>query len=1252
MFYSKRYILPFFFLALTFFSVPLLAQQQLGAITGTLSDSTGAVIPRSEVQLVNNDTGLRKNAATRDDGSFYFTDLPIGTYTLTFNQTGFKKEIHNQILVQANRTTTVNVKLQPGASGTTIEVKATPLLNSVDPTNGYVMGSDQIEEMPLGTGSFTQLAVLSPGVNADFLGGTDTNAGLGNQSIWANGQRDSSNSFTMNSVLATNLFNGKSSSQVGANRVILNTGENFLAGGQIQTNTSVYDAIGQALPSPPPETIQELRVNTSMYDASQGANSGAHIEVLTRSGTNALHGQVYGYRQTDALNAAPYFVKQDPTIPPNLIPPPLHRGIVGGTIGGPIIKDKMFFFGSYQWTSVHDGLLGIQGVSVPAAGQNMNCLPATVVSPGLTQDRSVGALTNLATALNCGTPVTLDPVAVKLLQFKLPSGQFMIPSAGAISPTGSSDQTLIGPASTFMAHQINGNIDYTFSSKDQIFGKYYFQDDPTSTPFTSMTNVLGFPQSLKTGSQIVSIQNVTSLSPTLSWDQKIGFIRERVFSTDGQALTPGAAGINLFGSNQFPGIFINQIGDGTTVGGNGFNMGPASNFSNTGSFQNQWEGTSNLSWIVGRHTLSFGGNFDYSQLNIINRENEIASLDFGTFSDFMTGTLRPGLGNTVIFNGPTSRYYRAKQVGVYAQDKWKITNKLNLSLGVRYDWDGPLTEVNGNLINFDPNKYQYNFATDTIVNDGLIVASNNKQFGTPGAGDSTLTGRQWGIAPRIGIAWDPFASHEIVFRAGFGMYYDRGEFFTEFSPSAGFGFNGPFGVTLQPPFVQPVVGGGAGTSFSNPFGTTAPPPPPNSPAAFQASLPNIAALMNGTTPFLFGGYDPRNKLPYSENWNLDIQWQARNDTVFNLAYIGNRGLHETLPIPFNLPQIATPQHPVNGQIFSYGYNVTADETVFTSTGGNTDIRVPFIGYAPNSVFWEAEGKSWYHALQAQFTKRFTHGLQANVSYTWSHTLDEGSGLGLFFNGNNPSNPSDAYANSDFDRTHVLTFNLVYMLPKFASFHGVADKIMNGWGMSSITTFQSGQPYSIIDFSGAMGSIFFSNNDFITNPILPLAPGQTVASAQTGHTGAVPGSPAFNPAAFAPQFLQPGQDGVPPCDSFGVCDFDETAFGTGGRNIFRGPFQKRADLSIFKDTGITERVHVKYSFDIFNVTNTPSFDTPNNNINFALNFRDPPTFANPSGTPANFTGGMAGPTQPGGNLGVIQHTLGSPRLIRMSLHVTF
>jgi hypothetical protein len=319
------------------------AQQTLGSINGTVTDSSDAVVQGATVKVHNVDTGLEQTTTSKNDGSFNIADLPIGTYTVAFTKDGFKTEVHSKILVQGNRTSTVNASLQPGEVSASVTVTATPLLNQTDNTNGYVLGTDLIESTPLGTGSFTQLAILAPGVSADLLNTTGTNAGLGNQSIWANSQRDTSNSFTFNGVSANNIFNGKSSSQLTGNRVVLNTGEVFGSGGDIQTGTSVYAAIGQALPTPPPETVEELHVNTSMYDASQGANSGAHISLITKSGTNDFHGGAYEYHQTDAWNAAPFFFNAV-----GLPRPVLHRNVFGGTLGGPIKKEKLFFFASYQ----------------------------------------------------------------------------------------------------------------------------------------------------------------------------------------------------------------------------------------------------------------------------------------------------------------------------------------------------------------------------------------------------------------------------------------------------------------------------------------------------------------------------------------------------------------------------------------------------------------------------------------------------------------------------------------------------------------------------------------------------------------------------------------------------------------------------------------------------------------------------------------------------------------------------------------
>ncbi|HXA08282.1 MAG TPA: carboxypeptidase regulatory-like domain-containing protein, partial [Bryobacteraceae bacterium] len=349
-------------------SAPVQAQQILGTITGTVKDSTGASVPDATVKAHNLATNLEVVEHTQGNGSYLVPNLPAGTYRLTFTKEGFETEAHTEVVVNANRTTTVDGDLRVGMVSTSVEVAAVSSMNQVDTTNGYVVDQLTIEETPLGTGSFTQLAILSPGVHADFLGGAGANTGLGNQAIFANGQRDTSNSFSLNGISTNNLFNGNSTSQVGENRFVLNTGENFAGGGQIQTSSSVYNAIGQALPTPPAEAIQEIAVNAAMYDAGQGVNSGAHISVLTKSGTNEMHGQIYEKFQNSAMNAAPFFYNASPDITQKV--PFLNRNQFGATLGGPIKKDKLFYFASYQGVRIADATDAIQNSTVPLSLTN------------------------------------------------------------------------------------------------------------------------------------------------------------------------------------------------------------------------------------------------------------------------------------------------------------------------------------------------------------------------------------------------------------------------------------------------------------------------------------------------------------------------------------------------------------------------------------------------------------------------------------------------------------------------------------------------------------------------------------------------------------------------------------------------------------------------------------------------------------------------------------------------------------------
>ncbi len=294
---------------------PAPAQQTLGGITGTVTDSSGGAVSGATVSLVGDETKLTRRQTTNSSGSYLFVNLPIGHYTLTFTQQGFQAQNVPSILVQANRTATVNAELKVGNVNQSITVVETPMLNAVDTTNGYVMDKSQIDSVPLPTGSFTGLAILSPGVNAELSSGTGANAGLGNAPVWANGQRDTSNSYLLNGVDARSLFNGKSTSQVASARVVNNTGigsTSALSSVPVQSSAAIYLAIGESIPSPAPETITEVRVNTSMYDAQQGATSGAHIDMSTSSGTNDIHGSAYVHRGTNWLNADPYFFNADP----------------------------------------------------------------------------------------------------------------------------------------------------------------------------------------------------------------------------------------------------------------------------------------------------------------------------------------------------------------------------------------------------------------------------------------------------------------------------------------------------------------------------------------------------------------------------------------------------------------------------------------------------------------------------------------------------------------------------------------------------------------------------------------------------------------------------------------------------------------------------------------------------------------------------------------------------------------------------
>ena len=1260
-------------LILTYCAQHVAAQQTLGSINGTVVDPSGAAVPSAKVTVTDAAINFSASTLTQGTGFFQIFNLPVGNYVVTIGHAGFETTEIKGIGVQEASARTVNATLQLGQVTESVEVTATPLLNATDATNGYTLDSSQIGITPLATGSFTQMAVLSTGVNAELLSNLDSNAGIGNQPIWANGQRDTSNTFQVNGVDSTNLFNGKSSSGSSSQRYNFNIGSAPTVGGSFSVGTSVYGSNGNSLPSPPPEFTQELRVNASMYDAQQGATSGAQIDVNTSTGTNDWHGQVYGSYANNLINASPFFFNQAYQLaqqgfgvfPQALVNPWLRRWNSGVSVGGPVKRDKLFFFAAYQRGVNEDSGTGLSEMTVPA---------------GLTDDRSDGALLALdgptAGGWNCVSSsshtcaTSIDPVASAIMNAKLGNGQYIIPSSQATGPLqynyGVPNVVLQG-ISRLNTDQATVAVDYDATKADRVSAKYYYQRSPVNRPF-GFSDTAGFPLTQHNGSQVVSIDNTISIGSRLNWEQRLGFVRMGSFTNYQQTVVGGTLGVsaaqttNLL-ANILPGLEIKNFGYNDQYAPN-LNIGPSGTpgaFVDMGYYQNRLNPSTNVIFTAGRHTIVAGGGYSYTQLNITNNRSGHAQIVMNSFDDFLQGQVAKSSVlesiDPVTHRNNSDRYYRSNELSGYVQDKWQALSNLSVTAGVRYDYHGGMTEKYGNFFNFDPALYNVTGTSTTgfnVVNSGFVIAGNNTQNPTKGVSASTLNGRQWGISPRVGFAWSPARDHgKFVVSGGGGIYYDRGELFTYLSQPAGSSTGGPFGVTEEAPLVSLATGNSTSGSLTleNPLGNLAfntpaqggiYSPPSSDPSAVGQALQAQLNEMTGspssgyyaqfgkncggvqsqegyllcTSPLNFGYYDKNNVLPYTINYTLSVQWQPRGDLAITLGYTGNRGRHSVIPIPINEPGIATATKPIWGETTSYGMEVMnqnnevdpnydyapiATEPWNTSDAGNTDFRTPYVGYSPNAADFKTVGVSAYDALQAHLEKRLSHNFQVGGSYTWSHSLDEQSDIGLFFTGDNPTHLRDSWASSDFDRTHVFTGNFQIDVPNLVKSNDFASYITNDWHLTGIATLQSGEPYSLYEFYGAVGSINFGNFPTLMNPVLGIKDPKNPKSAFTGNKGSFRGSggsylPTIDPSQVQINYLAPGTNGIPSATTPGAnasdpIDIYQTAFNVGQRNIFRQPSQKRLDLSIRKGFKVTERVRAQYELNVFNVTNTTSLDIP-------------------------------------------------------------
>lgn len=1074
----------------TVFSIPSVIRWDIafaqtsatGQLAGTIRDKTGAVLPGVQITAVSG-MGLRREALSGGTGDYALQLLPPGQYNLEFALSGFKTLVLEKVVVKVTETTIVNETLDVAAIAQTVNVIASPtLLQTANPTTGRVVEEKTIRDLPLATRNFTQLLALSPGANASVA--DNSAVGLNSQDVSVNGASRFNNNLQLNGV---------DSNTIGLNNVF-----NY--------------------PIPATDTLQEFKVQTSLYDASFGRNAGGQIQVLTKSGSNEFHGNAYHFFRNNTLNANNFFLNSTGTRRPLYI-----RNQFGFTLGGPVRKDRTFFFVSYQGSRERNGA---------AQGGNISAISSLSLPPGLTDDRSLAGISRAS-----GVAIDqINPVAVALLNARLPEGSFVIPTPQVHAP--GVNFTVSAPAK-FREDQYNLNLDHAFSMKNTFSAKYFSSWNPVNqginlAPPGFGANVPGFGGRLSNNNRHLSLSDTHIFSSKMINEARFGF--NRVFSlfSPQEPVNARSVGISRFNDSLLPGIpLIGVLGS--------FRIGPSPIFELRVAVNTFTYGDT-LSYSTGRHNMRFGVEFRRSQENAFVDFFQRGQLTFLNFADFVKGNIFLSLAGSGIFR----RDFRNTDFDWFVQDDIRVTRKLTINAGLRYEYDGIASDKEGRTVIFDPSQFRQGAPPN-----GFVLAGNAKpQFRIPGVplGSDTLVDRDLNnFAPRIGFAYQPFEKRNIVVRGGYGIFYQRvsnqGQFLS---------FAGPplaeFSV-----LVFPTLFGIA--NFNNPF--------PALPLAGQFPVtpvvPGTADLLRGVPPISLTSLDPHLRTPYVQQFNVTLQWQAAKDFLFELGYVGTKGTKLLRQVRINQALLASSSQPING--------------ITDSTPFNAALRAPFLGLSPNGLVQvQSSGSSIYHSLQFSVTKRLSKGLQFLASYTVSKSIDDAATMG-------PDGDASPVATgdqrrlslnrglSDFDRTHRFVFSGTYDLPAFRNGTGTIGKALSGWEIAGIATVQSGLPTDIVD---SAGGLLFG----VTTSRANFAPGATLSSAGEGGSVESRLNHFFNTGAFRPAGL---------------------FFGDVGRNILRGPNQRNIDFSVIKRTAIRERQNIEFRAEFLNLFNFVNFANPGSDI---------------------------------------------------------
>lgn len=1157
-------------LLLTLLSAGLVSGQSAstGAITVVAMDSTGARIPGATITL-SNSSGVSRTNTTGADGAYTFSLLPPETYKITVAAAGFKTLVLPAIDVHVTETATVNGNLQVGQQEESIEVTAeAALLQTESPALGGVVENQTIEALALTSRNYQQIMNLSPGIVTDVNNATA--AGRGIQNIYANGKDATNSNFKVDGVTVSNYAMG-------------GQGNGFSDG---------------STPLISPDALQEFQVLTSNYDASYGRNSGANVNVVTKSGTNRVHGSAYEYFRNTDLNANTFFANEAGN--PRGV---LNQNQFGGTVGGPIVKNKLFFFLSGE------GLRQANGIA--SGGTTTPTLPEQ-----LTNDRSLLTLENefcagnpnnapghpgAAYAITYGggqqltcptggspgqgttpipvdTPGGLSSVAYNLLNAKLPNGQFAFPTPQLLRPT--SNGGLVGIATfssplTYNEAQGLGNIDYTISPKNTLALRSYFDRDTTVTPYTS-TLPNGGSASLN-GHKISSAKLTSLITPNLVNQVQFSYDYSRASA---RSLIPFTnAGFGMTPSN--PTSTLPPVID---VGGTGGSLFTSFGgiFDATKKPQQFFEWNDQISWTHGRHTIRAGYAQQQQQGYACNCGKLRGTLIFQTFADFLLGesAAQNGSAYSNIYSSQATvelwsdpDLYRENNGSVFIQDDFKVSTHFTLNMGLRWEYLG--TTYDDNRIGGTNGIWSLaaavpvppatgTYAGFTVQKDysgpevpGLLRRSTDL---FPLQGHAPFTN----FAPRLGFAWQPF--NKLVVRAGAGEYYDI--IFEDQVNQTG-GYNPP----LASGFVYTGTNNALAT-FSNPFNPALPPETWNG----FARTPTSSQSMRGFYP---------SYTPTTYSWDMNIQYAITSSLVFQVGYVGNRSEHQMGQQLFDYPQLATAGNPVN-----CGY---PSGCITTNTAANAALRIPVLGFGVDQVQIASNSEdAKYDSLQVSLNKRLSHGLQFGASYTYGRCFNDmtgtGSGAGLTANSGDPTNLRSMYGPCDFNRPQRFVVNYSYFIPNYRSGNKFVSTALSGWSLSGVTTVQGGYPLTI---TNSTGGAVFGSPDVGVNPggasRAQMCPGMTYANVETSGSVVSRLTDFFNSSAI--------NCAIPIVGSINGVG-GATGFGDAGRGIVLGPGQLNFDASVLKRTpvgGISETGYLEFRADFFNAFNHPQFGNPGVNV---------------------------------------------------------